>query len=98
AFAGFWEELKTEFKSVAASGWGPELIPEADILESQFPEVLEQMETDRNRIIELESLFEAAQADDYEDEEETGILNKERLKELKAKKKELTSKEKAAKK
>jgi len=89
AFAGFWDELKSEFKSVAASGWGPELIPEADILQSQFPEVLEQMEADRNRITELESLFEAAEAEDYEDEEETGILSKENLKEIKARKKEI---------
>ncbi len=89
AFAGFWDELKSEFKSVAASGWGPELIPEADILQSQFPEVLEQMEADRNRIAELESLFEAAEAEDYEDEDETGILSKENLKEIKARQKEI---------
>jgi type I restriction enzyme M protein len=91
AFAGFWDDLKTEFKSVAASGWGPELIPEMDILQSQFPDVLAQMEEDRNKIAELESLFEAAEAEDYEDEEETGIHSKENLKELKGRLKELNA-------
>lgn len=89
AFAGFWDELKSEFKSVASSGWGPELIPEHDILQSQFPEVLEQMEADRNRIAELESHFDAAEAEDYEDEDETGILTKANIKELKARLKEI---------
>jgi len=91
AFAGFWDDLKTEFKSVAASGWGPELIPEMDILQSQFPDVLAQMEEDRNKIAELESLFEAAEAEDYEDDEETGIHSKENLKELKGRLKELNA-------
>ena len=36
--------LKADLKSIAASGWGPELIPDADILESQFPEVLAEMD------------------------------------------------------
>ncbi|MHA6281115.1 type I restriction-modification system subunit M [Salinimicrobium sp. CAU 1759] len=91
AFAGFWDELISEFKSVAASGWGPELIPEQDILQSQFPEVLELMEADRNSIAELESLFDAAEAEDYEDEDKTGILNKENVKELKARLKEINA-------
>lgn len=91
AFAGFWDDLKIEFKSVAASGWGPELIPEMDILQSQFPDVLAQMEEDRNKIAELDSLFEAAEAEDYEDEEENGIHSKENLKELKGRLKVLTA-------
>ena len=48
-----WQQT---LKSIAASGWGPELIPEQDILQSQFPEVLEQIEQDQARIAELESL------------------------------------------
>ena len=40
AFAAYMNRLAADFKSVAASGWGPELIPEEDILQSQFPEVL----------------------------------------------------------
>jgi len=85
AFAQFWDELKFDFKSVAASGWGPELIPEKDILQSQFPEILEQIENDKTRIAELEGLFSAADEEDYEDEEETGILSKEAIKSLKEK-------------
>ena len=85
AFAQFWDELKFDFKSVAASGWGPELIPEKDILQSQFPEVLEQIENDRTRISELEGLFSGAEEEDYEDEEDTGILSKESVKGLKEK-------------
>jgi hypothetical protein len=33
------EWLKADLKSIAASGWGPELIPDDEILASQFPEV-----------------------------------------------------------
>ncbi len=85
AFAQFWDELKFDFKSVAASGWGPELIPEKDILQSQFPEVLEQIENDKTRIAELEGLFNTAEEEDYEDEDDTGILSKETVKGLKEK-------------
>jgi type I restriction enzyme M protein len=85
AFAQFWDELKFDFKSVAASGWGPELIPEKDILQSQFPEILEQIENDKTRIAELESLFAVADEEDYEDENDIGILSKETVKGLKEK-------------
>jgi len=47
AFAHYVKELKADLKSIAASGWGAELIPDADILESQFPEVLADMESKR---------------------------------------------------
>ncbi len=57
AFATFHNELEADFKSVAASGWNPELIPEEDIIKSQFPEVLEQIGADKARISELEALF-----------------------------------------
>lgn len=94
AFAGYMNELAADFQSVAASGWGPELIPEEDILQSQFPEVLEQIERDQARIAELEGMFAAASASD-EDEEgeaepsEDGVLPKAKVKTLKAEKKDL---------
>jgi len=88
AFAAYMNRLAPDFKSVSASGWGPELIPEEDILQSQFPEVLEKMEADAARIAELEGLFAAADAEDAEPDEETGVLPSETVKALKEEKKE----------
>lgn len=34
AFANYVDTLKADFKSIAASGWGPELIPDEEILQS----------------------------------------------------------------
>jgi type I restriction enzyme M protein len=82
AFANYVDDLKADLKSIAASGWGPELIPEDDILQSQFPEVLAQLEMDRARLVELQSLFEAAKEEDYEDIDETGVLPESRAKSL----------------
>ena len=89
AFARYVDDLKADLKSIAASGWGPELIPDADILESQFPEVLEEMETGRTRIAELAALFSAADDEDYEDADDTGVLPGAQVKALKAELKEL---------
>lgn len=83
AFARYVGELKADLKSIAASGWGPELIPDADILESQFPEVLEKMENKRTRIAELAALFSAADDESYEDADDTGVLPGEQVKALK---------------
>jgi hypothetical protein len=44
AFANYYKLLVSDFKSIAASGWGPELIPDDDILQSQFPQVLAELE------------------------------------------------------
>jgi type I restriction enzyme M protein len=59
-FASYMKILSADFKSIAASGWTPELIPEEEILESQFPEVRAALEKDEARIAELEALFDAA--------------------------------------
>ena len=67
AVASYVKALEGELKSVAASGWGAELIPEEQILQSQFPEVLAQIEKDQARIAELEGLFAAA--NEVEDED-----------------------------
>ena len=74
ALASFFDSLKADFKSIAASGWGPELIPEDDILENQFPEVLEEQEQARARLAELQALFAAANEEDFEDTDDTGVL------------------------
>jgi len=91
AFAHYVDELKADLKSIAASGWGPELIPDADILESQFPEVLAEMETKRARLAELSALFSAANEEGYEDEDDIGVLPSEQVKALKAELKELNA-------
>lgn len=86
AFANYVAILKADFKSIAASGWGPELIPDNDILLSQFPEVLEELEQAQARLAELQALFAAASEEDFEDTEDTGVLP---ASEVKSKKDEL---------
>ena len=77
-------------KSIAASGWGPELIPDDEILQSQFPEVLEQIEQETARIAELEGLFAAVSGgDEDEGEAENGVLPKSLVKSLKEEKNNL---------
>jgi type I restriction enzyme M protein len=86
AFANYINRLKADFKSIAASGWGPELIPDEDILQSQFPEVLQEMEQAQARLAELTALFAAADDDDFEDTDDTGVMAGS---EVKSKKEEL---------
>lgn len=74
SFAQYIEDLKYDFKSVAASAWKAELIPDDEILESQFPEVLASYRNALARRDELESIFETVNEleegewneDDYE--------------------------------
>jgi type I restriction enzyme M protein len=100
AMARYVDSLKNDLKSVAASGWGAELIPDDEILQSEFPELVEELVTKRARIDEVQALFAAADDDGYEDNEETGVLTStevKRLKEqLKAKNAELKALVKAA--
>lgn len=57
ALAAYWNELNVDLKSVAASGWNAELIPDDEILESQFPDVLKELRTNEARKEELEAIF-----------------------------------------
>jgi type I restriction enzyme M protein len=91
AFARYMDELKADLKSIAASGWGAGLIPDADILESQFPDVLAEMETKRTRLAELAALFSGADEEDYEDEDDTGVLPGDQVKTIKGELKELNA-------
>lgn len=84
AFANYYKLLASDFKSIAASGWGPELIPDEDILQSQFPEVLAELEQQHNRLAELQALFAAASEEDFEDSDDTGVLPADEVKTLKA--------------
>ncbi len=85
AFASYWDTLETDLKSIAASGWNAELIPADDILQSQFPEVLEELATNEARRDELEALFnEVNELEEGEfDEDNYEVFPKEVLKELK---------------
>lgn len=83
AFANYVNILKADFKSIAASGWGPELIPDEDILQSQFPEILEEMEQAQTRLAELQALFAAADEEDFDDMEDTGVMASSEVKDKK---------------
>jgi type I restriction enzyme M protein len=95
AFANFYKSLASDFKSIAASGWGPELIPDEEILQSQFPQVLAELEQQHARLAELQALFAAAGYEDFEDTDETGVLPSEEVKTLKEELKESTAEWKA---
>ena len=98
ALASYFEFFKPEFKSIAFSGWGPELIPDDDILQSQFSDILAQMEQKRLRLTELSTLFAAADEEDYENSDDIGVLPDSEVKALKAELKEAKAQEKLAKK
>jgi len=91
AFANYYKLLASDFKSIAASGWGPELIPDEDILQSQFPQVLAELEQQHSRLAELQALFAAASEEDFEDTDETGVLPADEVKALKDELKESTA-------
>lgn len=95
AFANYYKLLASDFKSIAASGWGPELIPDEDILQSQFPQVLAELEQQHSRLAELQALFAAASEEDFEDTDETGVLPADEVKALKDELKESTAEWKA---
>lgn len=84
AMARYVDGLKTDLKSVAASGWGAELIPDDEIMQSEFPELIEELATKRARIDEVQALFAAADEEGYEDEDEIGVLGSELVAALKA--------------
>lgn len=94
AMASNFKQHEADLKSIANSGWNAELIPDEEILASQFPEVLASLKKDTARIIELEALFAAANetpeddADEEQIESESGILPKTQVKTLKSDKKE----------
>ncbi|MBP1839415.1 type I restriction-modification system subunit M [Formosa algae] len=85
AFAAYWDVLETDLKSIAASGWNAELIPAEDILQSQFPEVLEELATNEARRDELEAVFnEVNELEEGEfDEDNYEVFPSDVLKELK---------------
>jgi type I restriction enzyme M protein len=81
--ARYVDTLKTDLKSVAASGWGAELIPDDEILQSEFPALIEELATKRARIDEVQALFAAADEEGYEDEDNIGVIASTEVKALK---------------
>jgi type I restriction enzyme M protein len=85
SFAGYWNSIYTDIKSVDASGWNAELIPDDEILESQFPEVLKELRANEARKEELEAMF--AEVNELEEgiwtEEDYEVWQKDELKEHK---------------
>jgi type I restriction enzyme M protein len=85
ALAAYWNELNVDLKSVAASGWNAELIPDDEILESQFPDVLKELRANEARKEELEALFN--EVNELEDgiwnEDDYEVWQKDELKEHK---------------
>lgn len=59
AIAQFFTDLKYDFMSVVSSGWNAELIPEDEILESQFPEVLKELRNTEARRDEIQGQFDS---------------------------------------
>ena len=71
AFAQYLEDLKSDFKSIAASGWNATLIPDEIILESQASDILEQLRDKKARRDEINEKFEeVAKFDDDDCDEE----------------------------
>ena len=66
-------------------------------MQSQFPQVLAELETHHARLAELQALFAAAGEEDFEDAEDTGVLPSEQVKALKAELKEVRGMAKLAK-
>jgi type I restriction enzyme M protein len=95
--ANFIQQLAPDFKSIAASGWGAELIPDQDILQSQFPHILAELEQQHARLAELQALFAAASEDEFEDSDDTGVLPADEVKALKTSLKEAKGQLKLAK-
>ena len=95
AMASNFKNSEAQLKSIANSGWNAELIPDEEILQSQFPQVLADIKKDQARINELDALFAAAnevleddEQEGSDDENENGVLPKVQVKQLKDDKKE----------
>lgn len=82
SFAAYWNSITNDIKSVIASAWNAELIPDDEILQSQFPDVLKELKDNEARRDELQAMFDEVNEleDDVWNEEEYEVW---RAKELK---------------
>lgn len=97
AFASFWNDdtILSDLKSVAASGWGANLIPDEEILKSQFADLLDKHECNLNQLAEAEALKAEMEAEDYEPDESQPTKTQKKVKdEIKALKAEISAMDK----
>ncbi|WP_373958290.1 type I restriction-modification system subunit M [Vibrio gigantis] len=83
ALADWFKTLEADFKSVAASGWNAELIPDEVLFASQCADVVEELETKQARISELQIFVDTADEEDYEPTDENPALPSKYVKQLK---------------
>lgn len=83
ALADWFKTLEADFKSVAASGWNAELIPDEVLFASQCADVVEELETKQARISELQAFVDAADEEDYEPTDENPALPSKYVQQLK---------------
>jgi len=85
SFAAYWNSITNDLKSVDASGWNAELIPDDEILQSQFPQVLKELNDNEARRDELQAKFDEANEleDDVWNEEDYEVWRSKELKEHK---------------
>ncbi|MDO9152962.1 MAG: N-6 DNA methylase [Paludibacter sp.] len=85
SFASYWNSITNDIKSVDASGWNAELIPDDEILESQFPEVLKELKENEARRDEVQAKFDEVNEleDDVWNEEDYEVWRSKELKEHK---------------
>lgn len=85
SFASYWNSITNDIKSVDASGWNAELIPDDEILESQFPEVLKELKENEARRDELQARFDEVNEleDDVWNEEDYEVWRSKELKDHK---------------
>ena len=71
----FWQEIAFDLKSIASSGFNAELIPDDEILESQFPDKLAALREQQSRLEEIEALFAQANAEGEDEEAEIDVTD-----------------------
>jgi type I restriction enzyme M protein len=98
SFATYWNSITNDIKSVIASGWNAELIPDDEILQSQFPEVLKELKDNETRRDELQAKFDEVNEleDDIWNEDDYEVWRSKELKEQKDSIKELKGERKEA--
>ena len=93
SFANFMNTLRSDFRSVQASGWTAELIPDDDLVANEFPDVLKDLKSLSARCDELESKFaEVAEMDsDQWDAEQYEVMPKAAITDFKEERKSLNA-------